>query len=396
MIILKHGGDIYTEGILKGKSLLDFSSNINPLGVPESFRDHIQEALESAIRYPDLQYRCLKEYIENYLQFSRKYFTENTEEDLNKKSALYEIKEKLSYRNDKEKEKYLLYNNVNVRHLVLGNGAAEIIDLVISCFKSICIVIPSFVEYELNASKWGCEIEYSYLDVEMNYDYEDIALKLKKVEALIIGNPNNPNGGVIDKYKFKSILDYCENNGKTIIIDEAFIEFTGKRNFSFLEEIEKYKCIFIIRALTKFYAMPGIRFGYGISKNKIIIDKIKSKQNPWNINCFAETAVKYVLKDKNYIEESLQWIEREREFMYYRLKNVKIIGKAYKTYANFILCKIEGTSCEELYKFCLENGIIIRRCENFKGLSENYIRLAIKDRKSNEKILELLHRTDFM
>ncbi|QGU94426.1 aminotransferase class I/II-fold pyridoxal phosphate-dependent enzyme [Clostridium bovifaecis] len=360
---MEHGGDIYTEGILKGREIIDFSSNINPLGVPESFKAHIGEALEAAERYPDIKYRKLKEYIVDYLKFSGDYFRSDLK-------SSWEL-------------------SIDEGNIALGNGAAEIIDLVISCFKSICIVVPSFIEYEKSALKWQVSVGYSKLTEDMNYNYEDIFSKMQNVEALIIGNPNNPNGGVIDKEKFKIILNYCEENNKKVIIDEAFIEFTGKRGFSFIEFLN-YKCVFIIRALTKFYAMPGIRMGYGLCKDENLINNIRKMQNPWNINCFAETAAKYVLKDFQYIERSLEWVEEERDFMFSNLKSIDAIEKVYTTYSNFILCKLKDLDCHRLYGLSMKSGIAIRKCHNFKGLNEYYVRFAIKDRKNNRKLIEFL------
>lgn len=366
---LEHGGDIYTEGILKGRELLDFSSNINPLGIPKSFRNNIKEALINVERYPDVKYRELKKSLKEYIEFSKNYFVPKHKENI--------------YLSDNE-------GQINEEDIVLGNGAAEIIDLVISCFNKICIPIPSFIEYEKNAVKWGCSIEYSLMKEDMTYNYKDILEKLRESEALVIANPNNPNGMVIDKERFKPILDYCEKNHKVVIIDEAFIEFTGKRGCSFLKELESYNCLFIIKALTKFYAMPGVRMGYGITKNKTLINKIEDKQNPWNINCFAEISAKYVLKDKEYIEKSIDWIEEQRTFMTSKLKEIDFIEKVYITYSNFILCKLKNIDCHKLYDICLQQGIVIRKCDNFKGLNEEYIRLAIKDRQSNEKFLSTL------
>lgn len=350
-----HGGDIYSEGVLKGQVLLDFSSNINPLGVPESFKIHVDEALENAKNYPDILYRGLINDLKKYLET---YYIKNTEE-------------------------------IN---FVLGNGAAEIIDLSISCFKKVLIIAPSFVEYELNAKKWGCSITYSYLNKDMDFDYEDILIKLKENEAIIIGNPNNPNGNIINKKAFKDILDYCESNGKTIIIDEAFIEFTGSYENSFVVNINEYKCLFIIRAITKFFALPGIRFGYGISRSNEVISKIKNKQNPWNINCFAETAAKYVLKDSEYINKSLQWIKEERKFLTSELRNINYIEKIYTTYSNFILCRLQEIDCNKIYDLCLIENILIRKADNFNGLDINYIRLAIKDRERNERLVSVLKK----
>ena len=345
-----HGGDIYTEGLLRGRELIDFSSNINPLGVPISFKEHIDEALMVLNRYPDIKYRELKNNLLSYLRCSF------LEED----------------------------------NIVLGNGAAEVIDLVISCFKSILIIVPSFSEYELNAKKWGCEIEYSYLDEDMNLDYEDVLEKLSYCEAVIIGNPNNPNGSIINKDRFSKILKYVEENNKTIILDEAFIEFTGDDDSTFKNQLKDYKSIFIIRALTKFFAMPGIRLGYGISRNKELLNNIRNKQNPWNINCFAELAIKYVLKDLEYINQSLNWIKEEVVYLPESLKNISFIERVYKTRCNYVLCKLVGPNDSRLYDFCLKKGIIIRKASNFRGLNDSYVRFAIKDRKNNDLLLSVL------
>jgi threonine-phosphate decarboxylase len=346
-----HGGDIYSEGFLMGREFIDFSSNINPLGVPKSFTENIDEGINCLNRYPDIKYRQLKKYLRDYL-----------------------------------KDDFIKDENI-----ILGNGAAEVIDLVISSFRKILIVVPSFSEYELNAEKWGCQIEYSYLKEDMDIDYADVLLKQNNSDAMIIGNPNNPNGALIDKVKFKGILDFAENNKKTVIIDEAFIEFTANIDHSFQNEIREYNCIFIIRALTKFFALPGIRFGYGISGNVDLVNKIKVKQLPWNINCFAELAVKYVLSDKEYIKKSIKWIKEENKYLPWELEKIKFIDKVFSTAANFVLCRLKNVTTNELHDFCMDKEILIRKASNFRGLDERYVRFAIKDRKSNDIMLKILH-----
>ncbi|OFI06698.1 threonine-phosphate decarboxylase [Clostridium acetireducens DSM 10703] len=363
---MEHGGDIYTEGILKGKTLLDFSSNINQLKLPQGFKECINKALDNVYVYPDIQYRSLRKNILDYLNFSINYFYKTKGNSL---------------------------KNISEENIVLGNGAAEIIDEVIACFKSICIAVPSFIEYEKNALKHSLKITYSYLDENMNLNYDDIKEKLKYVEALFVANPNNPNGQIIDKSNFKAILDYCEKNNKTVIIDEAFIEFTGRNSFSFLNELDNYKCIFIIKALTKFYCIPGIRLGYGVSGNTSIISKIKENQNPWNINCFAEAAAEYLLKDKDFINRSLEEVEKERKYLLNELENIDFIEKVYKTYSNFVLCKTKY-ECDYLYDVLLEKGVIIRKADNFKGLNKYYVRVAIKDREKNKAFINCLKELD--
>ena len=345
---MAHGGDVYTNGLLKGIELIDFSSNINPLGVPNSFADRIAQDVKVVERYPDLQYREVLENLRKYTGIEEKYF-------------------------------------------VLGNGAAEIIDLVISCFKNIVIVVPSFEEYEISAKKWNCNIEYSYLKENMEIDYTDLIYKVKRNDALILGNPNNPNGGLIDQEQFNEILSICEETEKTVIIDEAFIEFTDNEMDSFISKVTQYKSIFIIRALTKFFAMPGIRFGYGITSNKNLLTTIKGKQNPWNINCFAELATRYVLEDEEYINESKKLMKKERKHFLEQLNKIDFIDTIYPTSCNYVLCKLKIHN-DILYQHCLENKILIRKAHDYKGLDEKYVRFAIKDRKDNNRFLDVLNK----
>lgn len=358
---LQHGGDIYTEGLLKGRELIDFSSNINPLGIPESFIEHLDEAVKCLNRYPDIQYRELKYNLREYI---------------NKSTMLF---------NNQEGHEF-----VREEYIVVGNGAAEVIDVVISRLKSVLITTPSFGEYEEDALKWGLNISYSNLTERMEYNYEDIIIKLSKVDALIIGNPNNPNGSIINKEKFKKILDFSEKNKKRVIIDEAFIEFVGDINQSFVDELKNYKCLFIIRALTKFYSMPGIRLGFGLCRDVEFVENIKARQNPWNINSFAEVAAKYVLKDKEYIQKSLNWIREERCYLSEELKTIPLIEEVYKTHGNFILCKLKNIDCYKFYDMCLKKNIVIRKCDNYKGLGKEYIRIGIKDRITNHMLISVI------
>lgn len=344
-----HGGDIYTDGLLKGKKLLDYSSNINLLGVPNSFYEGMKEALELVNYYPDIQYRSTKDAIINYHNIS-----------------------------------------INNENIILGNGAAEVLDLAISTLKSICIIAPSFSEYEISAKKYGLEIEYSYLKEDMIYDYKDILEKMRVCDGIIIANPNNPNGSNINKEKFEEILKYCEEEGKRIIIDEAFIEFSEDNKLSFIDEVNDYKSLIIIRAITKFFALPGIRLGWAISSDKEMLSIIRDRQLPWNINTFAAVSLKYLLEDNEYIRESLEVNKLEKETLIQELRNLKLFEKVYESNSNFILCKLNKVTDKKVYDFSLNKGILIRKCGNYRGLNSSFIRLAVKSRENNNILLDVL------
>jgi len=152
--ILKHGGDIYTEGTLIGRKLLDFSSNVNPISISKDFKGNIGEALEKVPLYPDIKYRELKNNLLNYLFKSNEYFNGN------------------AYGKE-------YFNSIGIENIIVGNGAAEILDLVISYLNSITIVVPSFVEYEDFSKKHKLDINYSFLNEFMEYDYEDIFTQIQ-------------------------------------------------------------------------------------------------------------------------------------------------------------------------------------------------------------------------
>lgn len=345
---IEHGGDIYTEGKFKGIKLLDFSSNINFLGVPKSFTNNIHKALEDIICYPDLKYREVKHHIKEYLK-----------------------------------------HGIKEESIILGNGAAEIINLAISTLKRPCIVVPSFSEYEAVARKHCEEIVFSNLNEDLSYNYKDILEKLKGCDGLVIANPNNPNGGIVNKVPFEEIINFCEENKKKIIIDEAFVEFVNDNNQSFIDKCTSYKCLFIIRALTKFFGMPGVRFGYGVSSDLDFINRLSRQQIPWNINTFAEVAVKSVLRDEEYINNSKTLLEKERIYFIQNLQKFKFIDRVYKGYANFLLLKLSSITGEEIFNYCISKDVLIRRCRNFRGLDDSFIRLAVKNRGDNKKLLEI-------
>lgn len=118
-------------------------------------------------------------------------------------------------------------------------------------------------------------------------------------------------------------------------------------------------------------------------------------QNPWNINCFAELSAKYALNDEKYIKDSLNWIKSERKYMIEELNKISIIEKCHNSYGNYLLCELKGINCDELYSRLEERHILIRKCNNYRGLDDRFVRFAIKDRSSNEKLIESLKNINF-
>lgn len=344
-----HGGNIYRlkrEG--KGE-LLDYSSNINPLGVPESFKQKVIENFDILEKYPDPDYVELRESIGRY-------------------------------------------NGIDIENIVVGNGATEILFLYMKSLKpkKAYIVAPSFAEYRRALESIDCEIEYFILDEKenFNFDVERFINSIPQCDLVVICNPNNPTGNFISLENIQKINKELKKRGIKLFIDEAFIEFIkGWEDFTAVNL--KDSNIFIMRALTKFFAVPGLRLGYGISYDREIMKTIPKYKEPWSINSFADIAGKVMLWDREYIEKSEKWIEEEKIWFYN--ETLKMNGiKSYRTNTNFILIKLLNKTSDEVREKMIEKGIVIRDASNFVGLDNHYIRLAIKDRENNRKVLQSL------
>lgn len=359
-----HGGNIYK--IFREKNIdkiLDYSSNINPYGLPENLKKEIFEKLFVLERYPDPDY--------------------------------IELREKIAEK-----------NNLNIENIIVGNGATEIIFLFMKILspKKVLIVSPTFGEYEraIKASTLANDnLEINYFELK---EAENFVLNIKNLETelennydlLILCNPNNPTGQFLKLKKLEEILKICEQKNTKLFVDEAFVEFVEDwENESIINSKENKENLFVIRAFTKFFAIPGLRLGYGICFNNNLLKKMLEKKEPWSVNNIADLAGQTVLDDENYIQKTKEWIKDQKKYMYENLNKIEGL-RAYKTEVNFILLKIEdnllekGLDVKNLRKKMLEKGILIRDASNFIYLDKHYFRLAIKDKLNNKKVIETL------
>ena len=209
---------------------------------------------------------------------------------------------------------------------------------------------------------------------------------------LFLCNPNNPTGSIICKDELIFIIKKCSENDCFVLLDESFIDFLeDDKEFSLLDKITKFKNAAVLRSLTKFYGIPGLRLGY-IVANKALLTKIKNTQPDWPVNILAQIAGEKLFDDKNFANKTKKIIKREKEFIFLKLKDIKNL-KPYNSYANFILIEILDSliSSGYLKKKLLENSnILIRDCQNFRELGSNYFRISIKKHKENNLLIESL------
>lgn len=349
---LGHGANVemMAEAFNKNtENIIDFSSNINPKVVP-NLEEYILEGLSKCKSYPDINYTKLRRNIGNYI-------------------------------------------NINPQYIIPGNGATEIIYLLMKNIKKrLAILNPTFSEYERGAKLNNLEIINFMLNKndEFSVNLKEIEDNIDRFDSLFICNPNNPNGKVKN---IEELLKIMIKNDKLLIVDETFMEFVyEEENYSLIKYVEKYKNIFILKAVTKFFGMPGLRLGYGVTSNKKLLDDIYRYKEPWTVNSFADTLSNYIFKDEEYINSSKEYYLNERAYMLNSLRKIEKIH-VYDTDTNFILIRLKDIKAEQLkLKLFKESNILIRNASNFIGLDENYIRIAIKSHEENQLILKELNK----
>ncbi len=340
-----HGDDAH-----KYKNIIDFASNSNPKGVSEKALEAVKNNLDKISNYPDSGCTKLREALAGYV-------------------------------------------GVKPENVIAGNGSAEIIRLFCEFFLNkgdvVLILIPAFSEYEENAMLFGGEIISIKLNSGNNFKLNIAKIPGKinnKIKIVFLCSPNNPTGQSIPG---EDVLKLAVENPKTFIfLDEAFIEFSGQESLA--SEVEKHKNLFVLRSMTKFFALAGLRIGYGVG-NKNLIKKLSDAKLEWNVNVLAQAAAIGSLRDKEYIKNSKTLMEKEKQNLFNELLGIPELI-VYPSDANFFLINIKrtGFSSPEMKNELLKKSILIRDCSNFRGLNKNYIRVCVRTREENEKLVSAL------
>lgn len=351
-----HGGNI-KETICKYKlspnHIIDFSASINPLGAPERLKEIISGNLNSILRYPD--------------------------------PDCFDAKREFS--------KYL---NVSEDCILLGNGSIELIYLIARALKArrALIPIPAFSEYEKAVLLSGAKCSFLKSTEEDGFriNTDRILKNLRRADLIFICNPNNPTGFLLQKEEIIALAKECENRGAFLVVDEVFMDFVQEPDkTSVIGFASKSRRIMVLRSLTKFFAIPGLRMGALICA-QALIRKIVPCQYPWSVNTLAQLACCGLLKDNAFIRTSREYMFKERQAFFRELSRIKYI-KPYPAGANFIFCKIlsKNINSYALSEHCGRKGIIIRDCANFRGLGGNFIRVAVRKKEENAKLINALN-----
>lgn len=342
-----HGGNIYEIEKKYKRRIIDFSANINPLGLPGKVKQSLCKNFDSIQRYPD------------------------------------------SYA-DGLAVKIAMRWGISNKNILTGNGSVELIYLVVNTFKpkTVLIPAPAFSEYERASRNAGARIKFLKLDRNNGFklDISGIA----KPDIFFLCQPNNPTGNFLlnDCGKVEQLAK------EAVFIDEAFMDFSpDEEGRTMVRKAAKGRRIIVLRTFTKMFAMPGLRIGYLVA-NEDIISKLRQRQPPWSVNSIAQLAAEAALDDKEYIISSRRVIKKEREFLVEQLNEVEGL-KVYPSLANFLLIRIENRRITSLRikERLLKKGILIRDCANFRGLDERFIRVAVRTHKENMQLVQALEES---
>ena len=347
-----HGG-VYT--VSPRLVRIDFSSNINPIGISRNVLNVLRKNLTklSSI-YPDNENTILKEKIIDYLD-----------------------------------------GKVSYESLNIGNGATELIYNFVRAFvrNQVVIPYPTFCEYELASRKMGAKIKDVPLK-EWKLDVDRILEKTKNSDAIFLCNPNNPTG--LFSYDLIEKLVKKIDRSIKILIDESFIEFVDERKHprTFIEKINEFQNVVVLRSLTKSFGLAGLRLGYCVS-HPSIGKKISHNKITWNINGLAQMAGITALENLSHVRRARKIIKSEREFMYASINNNLSSFSAIKSDVNFYLIQLRNGRSKQIRDLLLEkNGILVRDCSNFRGMNDKYIRVAVRTRSENLSLLNSLESID--
>jgi threonine-phosphate decarboxylase len=356
---VSHGGDVWgfsRKYNIPVEEVLDFSGPINFLGPSPKALDAVKQNAKLIRFYPDPNPVELRTEIAKYVG-----------------------------------------QGVDADNIILGNGSIELIYMITEVFHpgfKAVIPVPSFTEYEKAALRVGGKPVFVQLPENFALETESVKKAITDDTRIVcICNPHSPSGTRYSRETVLDLLEFCHRKDIILSVDENYIEFTEKaQDTTMAGHVKKYENLFVIRSVTKFYGMPGIRFGYGIAA-ETLIDALQTVRQPWSINSLAGFATLAAFKDTEFIKNTKRTIAKEREQFAKMLSETGDLH-VFPSETNFLLVKILNgkITSTALREEMSKEGILIRDCSTFVGLDDSYFRVTVRSAADNLKFIEILRK----
>jgi L-threonine-O-3-phosphate decarboxylase len=344
-----HGGNRQWAASLAGISpeqILDFSASINPLGPPKSAIAAIQSHLAELNHYPDPEYTLLRQSLGKFHQLSPEW-------------------------------------------ILAGNGVAELLTWVgrdLSQLSATVLFTPAFTDYYRALKTFDCQVEkYPILfnDQDLNVELPNIINSHTK--GILINNPHNPTGYLFSR---DNLLPYLEQFA-LVVIDEAFMDFLSpETQQSLIDLVPSHPNLVILRSLTKFYSLPGLRLGYAIA-HPDRLQRWQAWRDPWCVNALAVAAGIAVLEDQEFQQQTWTWLAIAKSQLFTGLSQITGLNPLPNA-ANYLLVKTEIAGSLLQKELLQSNKILIRDCLSFPELGDRYFRVAVRLEHENQRLIESL------
>ena len=356
---VSHGGDIWgfsRKYNIPIEDVLEFSGPINYLGPSQKAIEALKQNAKLIRYYPDPNPVEFKEEVAKYVG-----------------------------------------HGVEEENIVLGSGSIELIYVIAEIlpkgFKAL-IPVPSFSEYEKAALRVGGEPVFVQLPENFMLEPEKIkAAVTDDTKILCICNPHSPSGTLYSKKTLLDLVEFCNKKDIIFSVDENYIEFADKGEETTLAGmVKEYENLFVIRSVTKFYGMPGIRLGYGIATGNLV-DKLETMRLPWSINCLASAVTLAAFNDREFIANTKETINKNKAALAKNLGEIEGLH-VYPSVTNFLLVKILNRKITStmLKELLTKEHILIRDCCTFVGMDDSYFRVTVRSEKDNQILVEKIKR----
>lgn len=357
-----HGGNVFKASRETGlplAGLVDYSANVNALGIPEGLKTCLRRGLQEAAYYPDPDYTDLYQSVASFY-------------------------------------------GVKPEQLYLGNGAAHVIHHAIQLLKprKAALMSPTFSEYRQALRKTETVVETILLSPADEFRLpiaETLETVSRGCDLLVLCNPNNPTGQRIPCEELQALQEHCRQYRCHLLIDEAFMDFMpSEAGFSMLSKLTGLTHVSVVRAFTKVFAVPGVRLGALVTGDKTLATQLRQDDIPWSINTFAVQLARFLQT-----EEAVDYLGRTRASTAVELRWIrKALGelpgvRCYESHVNYVLVQLTqpGSSVHLLQQKLLSQGYLIRNCSNYDSLDDTWFRITVKDRETNQRFMDALAET---
>lgn len=337
-----HGGDIWQAARDLGREvgdIVDLSASLNPLGPPPGLKEEMTRAWEQVCHYPDRQAMDLRQALARHL-------------------------------------------GLDIMNILPGNGSTSLIRLLARWLdlKSICVLAPVFGEFPRALALAGRHFYYHHLSEQNGFlptKHEFDEIWKEDPSGMIITNPQTPTGGLVDTEVLDHVLQQASRRGAWLVVDEAFMDFAPEEARSWApKRAPEYKKLIVLRSMTKFFCMAGLRLGYMLCHAETL-PQLAPLGEPWSVNTLAQKAGVFCLEQEQYAQKTRQAVDVWRREMTTELQGMGL--KVFPSQVNYLLTllPVGGPTAAQVSAACAARGVLVRDCASFTNCGERHLRLAV-------------------